>query len=1378
MKKLFILSILILTCLFLQQVDGAKILFDYTKDERAGNADWVIDTNYPIPYPTNPTAEDDWAGAISAWGYAMYLQGHTCHTLTTTYGITYGNGSNPYDLSNYDVFVVCEPQNQFTSGEKTAILNFVNAGGGLFMVADHYGSDRNGSGWDSVEIWNDLGSETYFGLHFQGSGESYNNITYTSTRVSTDAGDPITRGPNGDVNSFAFHGGTTVTLNTGNNSTATGHIWYDSSHNYVMFATAEYGSGKVCAVGDSSPADDGTGYSGDELYDGWNEANDDTAFINGMSWLLEGSCDTGDATAPDWTVSGDANVMANPGNTVVALDWDDATDAQNPSVTYSVYRSLTQGFTPGTTNRITQGLTSSQYTDTGLTNGTTYYYRVSAENCVPLTRYNNLADEVSAVPTAGGGGPCALTLIISEYIEGGGNNKVIEIYNGTGSSVTLTGYAVRVYANGSSTPTSITLTGGPLADGDVYILANSGASPEILALADQTSGSLTHNGDDAIALFDGTNNIDIIGQIGTDPGSYWGTEPITTVNHTLVRKSSITAGDSNGADAFDPATEWDAYAQDTISYLNSHTMDCGSGGCDTGDATAPVFQGGSSSISVADLENGGGLNISWAQADDLQNPDSVMYALYRTTTPNFTPGSGNLIVTSLTALSYNDSGLTVGTTYYYTVQAYNCAGLQTTNTDEEHAIPTDPAQAPTLNSPITGDTEVSLSWSSVSGSDEYRIYYSTFDEGPYTLITSTTATSYTHTGLTNGVTYYYVVQNYDTAKLPPLSSNSNQVYAVPTGGGSGSGCATDLIISEYIESGSEKYIEIYNGTGASVDLSNYQIILYANGSGTPTTTNTLSGSLPNDSVVVYKNSSSSQYPSGISMSAVNFNGDDAFALYKISTSTYVDVIGQIGFDPGTHWGTSPTMTEDATLVRKSTVIAGDSNGSDAFDPATEWDGTAPVVYTNLGSHTMTCAGCDTGDVTAPDWAVSGDANLIVTNPGTDGDLNLNWDDASDTENPGTVKYAVYRDTSTGFVPGVSNRIATALTTSAYSDSGLTNGTPYYYRIETYNCNANTRYNTDEGSGTPTAPASLTIYDVQYTTTVGAGCYDSPENTNLVTVTGIVTAQKTSNSYVIAESSGPWHGVYIWNSTNNPSLGDEITITGTVSEYNGLTEITSLTGYTVNSTGNTVPGPYPTTVETIGGSGEWGAACNVTTESYEGVLVTLYDVEVSSPTSAFGYWRIKDQGGTLHLGVDDTFYAATVTNGQQIDQITGVILYAFGYYRLNPRNAGDIVFASCNTSDVTAPDWAVSGDANLVVTDPQTGGALELNWDDATDAENPGTVEYAVYRATTTGFTPAAGNRIATGLTTSTYSDSGLTNGITYFYRIETYNCNANTRLNS
>ncbi len=433
----------------------------------------------------------------------------------------------------------------------------------------------------------------------------------------------------------------------------------------------------------------------------------------------------------------------------------------------------------------------------------------------------------------------------------------------------------------------------------------------------------------------------------------------------------------------------------------------------------------------------------------------------------------------------------------------------------------------------------------------------------------------------------------------------------------------------------------------------------------------------------------------------------------------------------------------------------------------------------IGDYTG--GGCNTGDVTSPDWTVAGDSNLVVTDPQTNGDLQLNWDDATDTENPTGIKYAVYRDTTTSFVPGPGNRIVTGLTSSQYNDSSLTNGTPYYYRIEVWNCNANSRTNTDEGSGTPTAPPITDIYDIQYSTTPGTECYHSPLETTTPTINGIVFATGTTG-YMVADATGVWNGVYVYDSINKPSIGDDVTVTGTVDEYYGLTELGTITDFINNSSGNTPYAATTVTVEGIGGSGTWGIGCDADTEAYEGILVTLYNVEVSSAISNFGYWRIKDQGGTLHLGCDDTFYLPASTdiyNGRTIAQITGVLSYTYDYYRLNPRSADDIVWVSaCNSGDVTAPDWTVTTDANLVVTDPASDGNLNLDWDDATDTENPTGIEYAVYRSTTTAFVPAAGNRIATGLSSSNYSDTGLDNGTTYYYRIEVWNCNANTRYNT
>ena len=171
-------------------------------------------------------------------------------------------------------------------------------------------------------------------------------------------------------------------------------------------------------------------------------------------------------------------------------------------------------------------------------------------------------------------------LFISEYIEGSSNNKAIEIYNGTGAPVDLAagGYTISMYFNGAtSAGTNIALT-GTIADGDVFVLAHSSANATILAQADQTSGSSFYNGDDAIVLSKTGGNVDVIGQVGFDPGSEWGTGNISTQNNTIRRQSPFCVGDTDETDAYDPATEWDGFAQDTVDGLGSHTADCSGGG--------------------------------------------------------------------------------------------------------------------------------------------------------------------------------------------------------------------------------------------------------------------------------------------------------------------------------------------------------------------------------------------------------------------------------------------------------------------------------------------------------------------------------------------------------------------------------------------------------------------------------------------------------------------------------------------------------------------------------------------------------------------------------------------------------------------------------
>ncbi|MDQ2982572.1 MAG: hypothetical protein M3R70_01410, partial [Actinomycetota bacterium] len=140
-------------------------------------------------------------------------------------------------------------------------------------------------------------------------------------------------------------------------------------------------------------------------------------------------------------------------------------------------------------------------------------------------------------------------------------------------------------------------------------------------------------------------------------------------------------------------------------------------------------------------------------------------------------GPYTTITTGVTATSYTDTGLTNGTTYYYVVSAMNSSG-ESPNSNQVSATPQalQPPAAPTGLTATAGHAQVSLNWNASTGATSYTVKRSTVSGGPYTAIATVTTTSYTNTGLTNGVTYYYVV----TATGPGgTSPNSAQVSATP-----------------------------------------------------------------------------------------------------------------------------------------------------------------------------------------------------------------------------------------------------------------------------------------------------------------------------------------------------------------------------------------------------------------------------------------------------------------------------------------------------------------------------------------------------------------------------------------------------------------------
>lgn len=274
-------------------------------------------------------------------------------------------------------------------------------------------------------------------------------------------------------------------------------------------------------------------------------------------------------------------------------------------------------------------------------------------------------------------------LFISEYAEGTSYNKYIEIYNGTGSSVDLSDYDIWKITNGGNWPEfSLSLT-GTLANNEVYVIcsSNSNVSATILNTADTLWSSASWNGDDAVGLAKNGVLIDAVGN-GVDPGAAWDVAGVVgaTKDHTLIRKCSVTQGDTNwiasaGVDSL--TSQWLVYPQDYWIDIDQH-----SGFCGCTDPLACNYD------SLANTDDGScAYDVVWQQNEIICNGDSVMvgsniYYLSGSYTDSLSTiyGCDSTVYTTLTVNNSTDfqqsitlcegDSLVVGLNIYYNTGNY------------------------------------------------------------------------------------------------------------------------------------------------------------------------------------------------------------------------------------------------------------------------------------------------------------------------------------------------------------------------------------------------------------------------------------------------------------------------------------------------------------------------------------------------------------------------------------------------------------------------------------------------------------------------------------------------------------------------------------
>ena len=208
-------------------------------------------------------------------------------------------------------------------------------------------------------------------------------------------------------------------------------------------------------------------------------------------------------------------------------------------------------------------------------------------------------------------------------------------------------------------------------------------------------------------------------------------------------------------------------------------------------------------------------------------------------------------------------------------------------------------------------------------------------------------------------------------------------------------------------------------------------------------------------------------------------------------------------------------------------------------------------------------------------------------------------------------------------------------------------------------------------------SATTIYDIQYTTVPGPdGDYPSPLVGQVVTVTGIVTGSDyyvsgNSNRFFMTDpGGGAWKGIFVFNYDIVVAEGDEVEVTGTVIEYYGMTELSTITDVTILSTGNAVPAPV--IVQTA------NLVTPATAEQNEGCLVEVQNVVVTSAQNTYGEWFVTDTSA-VPCQVDDGFFQLSyvtppivITLYMEWAIIRGCVDYSYNEYAINPRTPDDLI----------------------------------------------------------------------------------------------------------
>ncbi|MHA2278318.1 MAG: fibronectin type III domain-containing protein, partial [Candidatus Kariarchaeaceae archaeon] len=701
------------------------------------------------------------------------------------------------------------------------------------------------------------------------------------------------------------------------------------------------------------------------------------------------------------------------------------------------------------------------------------------------------------------------------------------------------------------------------------------------------------------------------------------------------------------------------------------------------------------------------------------------YNVYRSTTS----GSGFSKIGTSLILNYTDISLSNGQIYYYKVSANNSIG-EGGFSNEASATPSTIPDIPTGVLKTVGNAHVNLSWiAPFDGGatiSTYKIYRSSITGGPYSLIGTSTITSYFDGGLINGNEYFYMIS---AVNINGEGLKSSEISAIPiTTPGSPQSLTAD--------SGNQQITLVWesplnNGGSAITGYNIYRST--TSGSGfTKINTSTIlsftdSTGLTNGIEYFYK------------VTANNSIGEGTFSNEASSIPSTVPGAPQslsvASGDNSAILGWSAPSSDGGSIITSYKIHRGDESGG----PYVLISTTSSTNYTDT---TVQNGNIYFWVVTAVNFNGEGTQStevsiLVATTPGIptgliansgNNNISLSWEAPNSNGGSVITNYTVYRSTTSG--SGFT--ILTITISTSYVDASALNGQTYYYKVTANNSIGEGGFS-NEASATPsTLPGAPVINNVA----TGDG---------FVILNWTVPADDGGSSitaYKVYKSTTSGTGFSLLTSTISLSIVDYTVING-ITYYYKVSAV-NIKGEGLQSdeavaTPATIPDP-PSDLTAESGNNNvtlsWSSP-----NSDGGSSITGYTI-YRSTTNGTGF---VNTGTSVSLNYTDI----TVTNG---------ITY---YFKVTANNS---VGQSGFSNEISSiPSQKPTAPQNLTGTSDD--GVVSLSWDIPTNNGGSLILGYNVFRSTASS---GPYTKIATTVIL-TYIDNSVTNGITYYYVITAFN---------